>query len=490
MRWIALPLICFAVAGIAATAATARTEQPARLTATTGPTAPLATGLGDPLFTSSQASQAFSMEAQTGAKYARVLVYWASIAPATLPGSWDPTNPASPYYHWSSLDATVSAANANGITPILNIVGAPSWGYHVAPHPSLAQGGQPDLTALGDFATAIAKHYKGPASPVAHVFSVWNEPNFNRNLYPQDPAYYRSMVNAVADAAHAVDAHDIVGAGELAPFKHTPIGIDKNNVMPPLTFMQKMLCLSASVPYTRTCGAQADFDVWTHHPYSDTGPFGHSKVSGGIELGDLPKMNSLLQSAWTLGAINRPNAPQFWVTEVGWSSKPPNTKGVPIGLETRWMAETMYQIWKSGATVGTWFLLQDQPSSTPFQSGLYLRSNVLANATSKPLLNPFTFPFVAYLKAGGKALIWGRDTTSNQQTLTIQRRIGAHGTWKTVGTIASNNWGIFTATLPIHAINTWFLRASAPGSGSSQAFALKVPTNENMNVTPFPAGGG
>jgi hypothetical protein len=288
---------------------------------------------------------------------------------------------------------------------------------------------------------------------------------------------------------HAVDSSDLVGAGELAPFKHTPVGADKNQVTAPITWMQQMFCLSTTTPVHRTCsGNQAHLDVWTHHPYSDTGPFGHATVSGGVELGDLPKMDSELQSAWSLGAISAAHPPQFWVTEVGWSSKPPNRHGVPMGLLTRWTAETMYQMWKSGVTVGTWLLLQDEPSSTPFQSGLYfLSTSTLDHAVAKPLRTPFSFPFVAYRKTLGKVLVWGRDTTSNVQDVTIQEKIPTKA-WKSVATVTANSNGIFTATLNLHSQKTWSIRAIAPGSGTSATFSLTVPSNENMKVTPFPAG--
>ncbi len=492
MRWIALPLICAAIAGVAATAATARTATPAArsiVEATTGPTPPIRSGLGDSLFQSSQRTTAFAMASQTGATYARLFVYWSVIAPRTLPVSgFNPADPTSPYYHWSSLDSSVAAANANGITPILDIVSPPSWGYSTQPNPAKGTGGSPKLDALGAFATAIATHYDGVA-PAAHVFSVWNEPNFNRNFYPQSETYYRSMVNSVADSVHAVDSKDLVVAGELAPYKHTPSKKDKNNVIPPITFMQQMLCLSTGANPHLTCHTPAKFDVWAHHPYSDKGPFGKASVAGGVELGDLPRMNTLLQQAWHLGAISAAKPPQFWVTEVGWSSKPPNTHGVPVGLEARWVAETFYQMWKSGVTVGTWFLLQDEPyPATPFQSGLYLRSTVLANAQPKPLLTPFSFPFVAYLKSHGKVQIWGRDTTSDVQDVAIQEKIGGKP-WKTVAMITSNSNGIFEATVSIGAKSTYSMRAVAPGSGNSASFALKVPKNENMSVVPFPAGG-
>ena len=492
MRRIALPLFFVAVAGVVATAATARTAHPearALVIATTGPTPPLWTALQDPLFEGSQRTTAAAMTSQAGATYVRLIVKWAPIAPTTLPASgFDPTDPASPYYHWSATDAMVSAAVTAGLTPILDIVGpAPSWGYAV--NPGAYHGGTPKVNALGAFATAVASRYDGSPGPAVHVFSVWNEPNFNRNLYPQDPVVYRAMVNAVADSVHAVNAANLVAAGELAPFKHTPSGSDTNFVTPPLTFMRQMLCIANTTPASRNCAAKTHLDVWAHHPYSVTSPFVPARVAGGVELGDLPKMKALLQTAENLGAFTSAQPVQFWVTEFGWSSKPPNTHGTPMTLEARWMAEALYQIFNSGATLGTSFLLQDMPLNTPFQSGLYFNSSSLSNATEKPLLTPFRFPFVAYLKSGGKAKIWGRDATSDQQDVTIQRRIGTGGAWKTVAVITSNSHGIFQATVSIGATSTWWLRAVAPGSGNSLAFALLVPSNENLVVNPFPLSG-
>jgi hypothetical protein len=129
------------------------------------------------------------------------------------------------------------------------------------------------------------------------------------------------------------------------------------------------------------------------------------------------------------------------------------------------------------------------PTSTPFQSGLYSKSADLSGAVAKPMLTPFRFPFVAYRKSGGNVLIWGRDATSDLRDVAIQQRIGTQGAWATVATITSNSYGIFRATLSLDAKSTYFLRAVAPGSGSSAAFSLTVPRNENLNVTPFPVGG-
>src|SRR5690242_5175354 len=106
MRWFALSLVSAIVLGAAATAATARTTI---ISLTTGDTPPLATAIDDPIYQTSQGPTAYAMSSAAGATYARLLVSWRQIAPATQPSSWDPTNPSSPYYHWSSLNASVSA---------------------------------------------------------------------------------------------------------------------------------------------------------------------------------------------------------------------------------------------------------------------------------------------------------------------------------------------------------------------------------------------
>lgn len=425
------------------------------------------------------------MASRAGATYVSITVTWAAIAPTSLPVSgFDPTDPQSPYYRWSATDAAVAGAENAGLTPMLLITGPPSWAYAV--EPTATGGGTPQIGALGAFATALAAHYDGSGTaPTAHVFRVWSEPNFNKNLSPQNPATYGAMVNAVADSVHAVNPANLVVAGELAPFKRKPTAADKDLVTPPLAFMRSLLCLSTGEHPHRTCKATVDFDVWSHHPYSVGSPFAHAQTADGVEIGDLPRMRALLQAGEKLHAIVSAKPVQFWVTEFGWSSNPPKAKAVPMALEARWMSESLHQMWLSGVSLATWFLLQDQPSPSSFVSGLYFYSYPVDKATAKPLRTAFRFPFVAYLKAGGKVQVWGRDATNDKQVVTIEQRAGLHGKWRTVARIRSNGSGIFSATMPIGAKLTYWLQASAPGSGKSLAFSLKVPKNENAVINPF-----
>jgi hypothetical protein len=182
----------------------------------------------------------------------------------------------------------------------------------------------------------------------------------------------------------------------------------------------------------------------------------------------------LLQAGVRLHHVVSYHSVQFWVTEFGWDTNPPRPHAAPLALASRWTAESLYQAWRSGVSLLTWFVLADQRSPSAYQSGLYFHARSLQDARPKPVRTAFRFPFVAYL---GKSTVrvWGRDATSDAERVTVQLRHGKKGTWKTVGSIATNGSGIFQATLKLHATKKDWLRATAPGSGKSLAFSLTVP---------------
>lgn len=435
-------------------------------------TLPLRTSLLDPFtFTGADQSTAFAMSRGAGATYVRLVVPWSSIAPATTPADFVATDPSSPYYGWAWLDNTVTQIEANGLLPILDITTPPSWA--MAYQGSGRTAGAPKDTDLGAFAKALALRYDGRhGQPPVHIFQVWNEPNLSLDLSPiNTAATYRGMVNAVAAAVHGVSSGNLVVAGGLDPFEN----LAKTFItQAPLAFMRSLLCLSGGAHPHATCKTQVHFDVWAHHPYTFGGPFGKAKRTDDVSLGDLPKMHALLKTAVKLHRIASSKSVQFWVTEFGWDTNPPRKHAVPLTLEARWTSEALYQMWKSGVSLATWYLLQDQPSPSPYQSGLYFHSKTLERAKAKPMWTSFRFPFVAYL-GKGTVRIWGRDATSNAQVATIYRRHGARGAWRAVARVRANRFGIFLATLKVDAAKTDWFRATVPGSKNSLAFSLNVP---------------
>jgi hypothetical protein len=478
LRWGAVSAVCALAVVTAASSAGARVSRQ-HVIATRG-TIPLRTALLDPLFSSPDRIAAFAMTQAAGATYVRLPATWRAVAPAAPSSDFVAADPASPGYSWAGLDSVVEQAEAAGLTPILDVGVTPGWAYRR--QPSGINAGAPDAAELGQFATALATHYDGsvPGAPVVHVFQIWNEPNISLNLSPVSAATYRAMVNAVSDAVHAVDPNNLVVAGGLAPFGHPKSKKQKKwYSVAPLAFMRSLLCLSKGKHPHRTCKATVHFDVWSHHPYTFGGPFGRAKNPDDVSLGNLPTMRALLKAGVRLHRVISARPVEFWVTEFGWDTKPPRSHAAPVPLAARWTAESLHQMWRSGVSLVTWFLLEDYKSPSPYQSGLYFHSKSLDNARAKPVRTAFRFPFVAYLEKKTVS-IWGRNATSDKELVTIQRRHGTGGGWKTVALVRSNAHGIFKATLKLKATKKDWLRAVSQGSGTSLAFSLTRPKDPRI----------
>ena len=450
-------------------------------TYTTPSTHPLRTALLDNELLNRSNTTAFTLTRAAGAQYVRLAALWKAIAPASPGAGFDPSDPTSPGYNWAALDETVEEAENAGLTPILNITSSPTWAY--ATPPDGVNEGTPQIDALGQFAHAIATHYDGAdGGPVADIYEVWNEPNLSTQLAPTKASAYREMVNAVAASVHAVDSNSLVVAGGLDPFGHKKSAHRIWNSVRPLAFMRSLLCLSKGSHPHATCDDRIHFDVWSHHPYTFGGPFGKSETPDDVELGNLSQMRMLLRAGVQDGHVVSSHSVQFWVTEFAWDSKPPRKGAAPMALAARWTEESLWQAWRSGVSLLTWFGLEDKPGSSPFKSGLYFHASSLEEARPKPVLTAFRFPFVAYLGKSSVS-IWGRDATSTKVRVTIQVRHGKSGRWRTVGYVVANSNGIFQAKLRRKATKKDWLRAVAPGSGKSLAFSLTRP--HNPHIGPF-----
>jgi hypothetical protein len=478
---VSLRQLTFAVAAVclAATAASAGLAASSHVrTYSTPATQPLRTSVSDPFYISGRKPRSLVMTRNAGAQFVRLPVYWAAIAPATRPNGFVATDPTSPGYSWSELDATVEAAQGAGLTPILNVLSTPKWAY--SHRPSGVNAGAPKAAALGDFAQALATHYHGENGlPDLNIYEVWNEPNLSLDLAPASPSIFRAMINDFADGVHSVDPSNLVVAGDLDPFGHPRSNKQAWYSVSPLAFMRSLLCVSKGPRPHSTCSARVHFDIWAHHPYTFGGAFGKAKLPDDVELGDLPRMRSLLQASVRLHHVVSSDSIEFWVTEFGWDTNPPRPHAASLSLAARWTAESLYQAWRSGVSLFTWFDLEDRPGPSPYQSGLFFHASSLSQARPKPVLTAFRFPFVAYL-GRSNVRVWGRDATSDKETVTIQLRHGTSGSWQTVALVSSNATGIFRATLKLHAAKQDWLRALAPGSGNSLPFSLTVPYAPNI----------
>ena len=456
---------------------------------------PLVTAVGDAELPPADYNVFLNRVHTTGATMIRLSLDWRAVAGATAPISGEAGDPAWPGYQWAAFDARVTAVAARGLVPIVDILGAPTWARG-APLPGATTGTgvwRPSASALGEFALAAATRYSGSFGGLPRVgyWEVWNEPNLSTQLTPQfvgkrpfSPGLYRDMVNAVAAAVKGVDPTNVVIAGSTAPFRDiTPTVQKVSKDWGPLTFMRDLLCLSPKLK--PTCSNPIHFDVWSHHPYTSGGPLHHANLPDDVSLGDLPKVRRVLDAAQRVHHIvSNQGRPRFWVTEFSWDSSPPDPRAVPMGLLTRWTSEALYQMWRNGVTMVTWFQLRDDPIATSYyQSGLYFRGFKQTEDKPKPILRAFRFPFVAYPTKSAVS-VWGRTPFGLPGKVLVQQRVGRG--WVQAGRLTSDAVGIFRGVLPLHGRDNFRAVLAATGERSAQ-YSLVEPRDRFFNPFGIPA---
>jgi hypothetical protein len=424
-----------------------------------------------------------------GATLVRMDVSWFATASPDQP----PVNaedPADPAYDWTAIDRKVRLAFAHGLEPYLVVNDAPVW----ARLDNQAPGSPPNAVDLGKFMHAVALRYSGSylGLPRIRYWQVWIEPNVNRFFRHQyengkllAPSRYAAMVNAVADAVHAVHPDNKVIAGGLSPFTVTR---GDTKTITPMTFMAEMLCMKVNGKPKPGCGVRVRLDIWSHHPFTSGGPTHHAYHKGDISLGDLGEMKALLKAAYRYHHIVTSSSPGFWVTEFSWDTNPPDPAALPVKLQARWTAEALYVMWKAGITLVTWLDIRDNPyPRDPVQSGLYYSGATYQKDRPKPTLSAFRFPFVAYARKGG-IFVWGRTPWGKAGRVVVYQ--SSIGRWKQRASLTANANGIFSGM--VKGTKTGFVRAQLAvggktASGRSLGFSLKQPPDHLISI--FGSGG-
>jgi hypothetical protein len=407
-------------------------------------------------------SLVFGRAVGAGASVWRFSIRWSDVSPAKPPTLADAANPAWSGYDWSSVDATVRAIAAGGLTPLIDISSAPAWaeGPH-RPSTKVAPAGtwDPSASWYGAFAKALATRYSGTfvdaaqssqPLPAVRYWEAWNEPNLSVFLTPQwtprkkpaSPAIYRALLNAFYGAVKSVAPQDLVAGGTTAPFGDPPGG----QRMPPVTFWQELLCLSAGKHPHRTCHARTYMDAVSHHPYPLGPPTTHAAIATDITVPDLGKITRLLPVAERDGTLAPKGAKPVWITELSWDSNPPNPTGLSPALQAQYLEGALYVLWTQGTRLITWWNIRDDVPTPGWKltlaSGIYLDGSSPAADTPKLSYTAFSFPFTAY-RTSGVAQLWGMAPAPGPVAIEVQQG----STWKTVQTLQAGANRIFTGQL-------------------------------------------
>ncbi len=440
-----------------------------------------------------------------GASVVRIPVDWRDIAPAAAPAGFQASNPASPGYDFSRIDAAVDSTVAAGLQPLLVVSHAPAFAE--APHrwPFAYPGSwAPSPAALGAFAAALASRYDGsfpdPLNPGAslprvRLLQAWNEPNLPRYLEPQwvaqgrrwsafSPLLYRQMLNAFYVGVKSVAPADTVVAAGIAP-TGDPAGVGR---MAPIPFLRAALCLQS----LSGCAQPPHFDVLAFHPLSVGNPDVPAASALDVSISDAAKIASLLRQAEHRQTVLPAGRKPIWVTELNWQSAPQSPGGVPPRLQAPWVSRALHRLWIAGVSLVDWQFLIDpypalrltNPTGTTTEisrpAGLYLPGSWVARepalARPKSFLRGFAFPFDPLRVDRGHIRVWALLARS-AQPVQLERHSRSGG-WRTIARLRADRYGILNALVPLagsvslRLSSAGHLSASAllgPGRGSSRA---------------------
>lgn len=319
--------------------------------------------------------QAFEYIRELHVQELRLTLNWGGPAGVATSRPQHPSDPNDPAYDWSEYDQAAEDATQAGAHVLFTIYGTPAWanrdqGVNVAPTNPL------DLQL---FAYAAAVRYgglfpgrDGRVLPAVREWLAWNEPNNPVFLTPQfvrterawsmqSPASYARICNAVYTGVHLTGIAGVrVACGATSPRGNN----DPNSSRPSISPI-------AFIVAAKKAGLET-FDAWAHHPYyqspTDTpttvplSPNGAPATA--VRLGNIA---SLIRTVTSLYGNKR-----IWITEYGYQTNPPDPLyGVSDAKQAAYLSEAI-QIARRNPRIDMfiWFLLEDEPATAGWQSGL------------------------------------------------------------------------------------------------------------------------
>jgi hypothetical protein len=270
---------------------------------------------------STLSSEQFQRLGRGGVASMRIPLDWSTLQPAKG-GSID----------WDGTDAMVERAALAGIEVLPSISGAPSWAVpsvrvpggggakapaHLPSSGTAASGWQSLLTQAveryGPNGAFWATHPSVPVRPV-RTWQIWNEPNFKFFVTKPNPVEYGKLVKLSSTAVKTVDpGAKIVLAGlfaqpkggrhlQLVGKKKKLVGGTNTNFYASY-FLEQM--------YKSSPGIKSSFNGVALHPYT----------------GSYQYLTPEIEEVRAALSANHDAAKGLWITELGWSSGPPQSDG-------------------------------------------------------------------------------------------------------------------------------------------------------------------
>ena len=321
-------------------------------------------------------------------KVLRSNLYWGGKFGVAKKKPFEGSDPADPAYDWSLYDRLVRYATANGIKVLFSIYGTPAWenkgkGLNRAPKAEID---------LARFAFAAAIRYSGtyPGAdgeilPPVRYWLAWNEPNNPVFLKPQyarkgskwvaqSAIDYAKICDGIYRGVHGTQlSGEQVACGGTAPRGNNSPRSTRPSISP-LAFMVAL----------RKAGVKR-IDAYAHHPYygkptesPTTKPPGKFGRTTAVTLANINTLIALETKLW--------GKKPLWITEYGYQTNPPDPSfGVSYAKQAAYLREA-FAIARRNPRINMmlWYLLQDEPRISGWQSGL-----LTDTGKKKPAFNAF-----------------------------------------------------------------------------------------------------
>ena len=289
-----------------------------------------------------------------------------------IPIDWGAIEPSPNTYDFTEIDQLVKRTSAAGLEMLPFISDAPSWAVAAGTVPGTGGAKAPvRLPVSGTAASAWSSmlkqlvHRYGPNGtlwaqnptivkrPIRN-WQIWNEPNFHFFVVHPNAAEYGKLVKLSYAALKSADpGAQVILAGLFA----RPKGGKAKGATNPYAskFLQTM--------YEKTPGVKTKFNGVALHPYT----------------GNYTELTPEIEEFRRVLTANKDSAKGLWITELGWSSKPPpanpllnvfakGLKGQAQQLKgsftllsanaAKWKLQRVY-----------WFSVDDQPGACNFCDG-------------------------------------------------------------------------------------------------------------------------
>jgi len=364
-----------------------------------------------------------------GADAVRASMTWSRTSPAgkkrVKPAGFDVANPNSPGYDWSLYDRFVDRARKHGLKVFLSLSGEiPYWAsnepskcpHHIGGYKNLALScmWKPNSKLYGQFVKAVAAHYRGKVA----MYSMWNEPNLEHQLYPQFKKTRSGMVDLGGKQLRELWIAGYKGAVSADKgLKNKVLFGETAAISSPMDTLYSALCLTEEgKPYTgrmkalQGCSKPAKLPIagLAIHPYNKDGVgnvFTRSFTKDSMTMAYASRATRVLRAAEKYKRI--PKGRGIYVTEFGFQTKPPDRRGLSLDNQAKELnqADRLFFADPRIRSVAQFELFD---AKEPKKEDVYNTGLLSFTGKAKPSLAAYRMPLVVTNLAADRVEVWGQ----------------------------------------------------------------------------------